>query len=82
MPRPNASCMGIDWQRRGVVRGDGFSAQGTVAVTNRRYCADSKTWRKRIGMDDERKVLMAFGIIVALAAIVIAGALVMNAMVG
>ncbi len=33
-------------------------------------------------MDDERKVLMAFGIIVALAAILIAAALVMNAMVG
>lgn len=33
-------------------------------------------------MDDERKVLMVFAIIVALAAIVIAGALVMNAMVG
>lgn len=33
-------------------------------------------------MDNERKVLMAFGIIAALAAIVIAAALVMNAMVG
>ncbi len=33
-------------------------------------------------MDNEQKVLMVFGIIVALAAIVIAAALVMNAMVG
>ena len=33
-------------------------------------------------MDDERKVLMAFGIIVALAAMLISSALVMNAMVG
>ena len=33
-------------------------------------------------MDDERKVLLAFGMIVAVAGIVIAAALVMNAMVG
>jgi len=53
-----------------------------VAVANRRYCADSETWRRRNGMDDERKVLMVFGIIVALAGIVIAAALVMNAVIG
>lgn len=33
-------------------------------------------------MDDERKALMVFGIIVALAGIVIAAALVMNAVIG
>lgn len=52
-----------------------------VAVANRHSCADSNIWRKN-GMDEERKALMVFGIIVVLAAILIATALVMNLMVG
>ena len=58
-----------------------FSDRVTVTVTNRRYRAHSETWRTRNGMDDERKVLLVFEIIVALAAMVIAGALVMNEMI-
>lgn len=53
-----------------------------VAVANRHSCADNKIWRRSNGMNDERKVLLAFGIIVALAGIVMAAALVMNAVVG
>ena len=45
-------------------------------------CADSETWRRRNDMYDERKVQVVFGVIVAPAVIVIAAALVMNAMVG
>lgn len=53
-----------------------------VAVANRDCCADNKTRRRGDGVDDERKTLMVFGIIVALAGIVIAAGLVMNAMIG
>ncbi len=81
MLRPDTPRMGIDRQRRAEVRGNEVSGQGMVAVANRHSCADNKIWRKN-GMDEERKALMVFGIIVVFAAILIATALVMNLMVG
>lgn len=82
MLRPDTYRMGIDRQRRAEVRGNEVSRQSMVAVANRHSCADNKIWRRSNGMNDERKVLLAFGIIVALAGIVMAAALVMNAVVG
>jgi hypothetical protein len=56
--------------------------QDMVADANCIYCSDSEIRWRRDGMDNERKMLVAFGIIVALGGIVIAVALVMNAMIG
>lgn len=62
-------------QQRGFGTGYGRRRQSPF-LCGQQYLA------KKNGMDEERKALMVFGIIVVLAAILIATALVMNLMVG